>query len=189
MFSQSGDFNYKIMLKKCIKCGKEFKTSHKKNKYCSMKCYNPVLKVEKECEVCGKKFKVYRHLEKTAKFCSSKCYWKSLKGRKLLEETIEKMRKAKIKEWGKYKGNNRWYIKNLKHPNSDCKGYVLRYRLVAEKLLGRYLTLIEVIHHINGKSDDDRPENLYLFADNGKHSSYHIQIRKGIAEKLVSNLI
>lgn len=54
------------------------------------------------------------------------------------------------------------------HPNA-VGGYVLEHRLVCEKELGRYLTKKEVVHHLNDNSEDNRPENLMVFPDNGSH--------------------
>ena len=76
------------------------------------------------------------------------------------------------------------------HPFTDHQGYVREHRLVAEKILGRYLTKKEVIHHINGIKDDNRSENLYLFPNSGRHISYHLLSKnKKIKPILVSNLI
>ena len=51
-------------------------------------------------------------------------------------------------------------------------------KFVAEKALGRFLNTSEVIHHINGIKNDNRPENLYLFATTGEHTAYHHTIDK-----------
>ena len=67
------------------------------------------------------------------------------------------------------------------HPSVYADGYILRSHLVMEKMLGRYLARIEVVHHkgvnyplgsIENKQDDS-PENLQLFPNRGSHTSFH----------------
>lgn len=60
------------------------------------------------------------------------------------------------------------YWKVLVYPDDpmqemrDVKGYVLEHRLVMARSLGRPLRSNESVHHINGKRDDNRIENLQL---------------------------
>lgn len=64
------------------------------------------------------------------------------------------------------------------HPNPGVAGkYVLRYRLVMESVLGRYLRLDEVVHHKNGIPWDDRPENLEVMKQS-EHALGHIEFRE-----------
>ena len=61
----------------------------------------------------------------------------------------------------------------------------LRYRYVAMKCLGRELTKEEIVHHINEDPSDDRPENLYLFPNQGDHMKQHMLKNPPI---LISNI-
>ncbi len=69
-------------------------------------------------------------------------------------------------------------IHNPTHPYAQSKGYVYEHRLVMENHIGRYLKPEEIIHHINGIVDDNRIENLMLFANKAKHNSYE-KLKRG----------
>lgn len=86
---------------------------------------------------------------------------------------------------GKYKSSGRWFLYKPNHPFSNKHGYVIRSRFVTEECLNRYLERNDVIHHINGITIDDRPENLYIFYSILDHSKYHRTDKR----ELKSNLI
>jgi len=170
--------------------------------------------IEVNCLHCKKIFKVFPYMIKCGegKFCSQKCFMQFVKKGYYPNRGFKKGIKYSDKgdfekghiPWNKnkelpqisgknhplWKGgififNNRCRIYSPKHPYRNRHNYVFRYRLVAEKLLGRYLVPIkEVIHHINGNSLDDRPENLYLFSKK-EHDKYESSKIKPI---LTSNL-
>lgn len=55
------------------------------------------------------------------------------------------------------------------HPNANRHGYMRRHRLVMEEKLGRLLERSEVVHHVDGNTLNNAPDNLEVFATNGQH--------------------
>lgn len=63
----------------------------------------------------------------------------------------------------------------------------LEHRLVMARKVGRSLTADEMVHHINGVKDDNRPENLHL-TDWAGHSREHRLIERELAELRTENV-
>ncbi len=94
--------------------------------------------------------------------------------------------KSKIGESNKGKGkgisNNHGYIliSSPNHPNKDAYGYVPEHRLVMEKMIGRYLTQEEIIHHIDGNKSNNKPSNLWVFKNRSDHTKHHEMMRASV---------
>lgn len=168
----------------CQNCKKEFSTYLSKikidrGKFCSRKCFrlSRRKKIIRKCSVCEKEFEIVQSIIKNGggKFCSLKC-----KNKFQLGKNNGNWKGGKVKSI-----DNRWLIYKPEHPFANSGSYIFQSRLITEKCLERYLTRKEVIHHINGNTLDDNPENLYLFASNNKHIKFH---NLKIKPKLVSNL-
>jgi hypothetical protein len=55
------------------------------------------------------------------------------------------------------------------HPFADRHGRVREHRLVAERMIGRYLTPTEVVHHKDDDPGNNDPENLAVYETNAQH--------------------
>lgn len=75
-------------------------------------------------------------------------------------------------------------VKNKTHPRSNRHGYVYEHILVAEKKVGRNIQPNERVHHINCVKDDNRPENLFVCADDREHFLIHGTLNRCVAELL-----
>ena len=124
---------------------------------------------------------------------------KALTGRKRSESHSKNISKSLIGKYGgelngnwrggTYMSQGRWYTLATGHSLKHQNGYIFRSRFVAEQTIGRYLTRQENVHHINFQKDDDRTENLYLFASDAEHTAYHQLVKAGKLEPITeSNL-
>ena len=59
------------------------------------------------------------------------------------------------------------------HHLADSRGYVYEHRLVGEQKLGRRLLPGEIAHHINGRKNDNRPENIHVLPSIAHHLREH----------------
>ena len=99
--------------------------------------------------------------------------------RRTLSKTASYRTGQKNPHWkgGIIKHRGRFYVRMPNHPYAD-RGYISKARAIMEKSLGRLLKSREVIHHINGKKDDDRLENLMLFQTTADHTKFHLNNRR-----------
>jgi len=115
-----------------------------------------------ECEFCKEWFLLPAN-RKDRRYCSRKC-----SGDGFNRDNPDFFKKENNGHWngGKFINKNGYVmIHAIDHPacQGNTRKYVLEHRLVMEKHLGRYLESTETVHHINGKRDDNRLENLELW--------------------------
>lgn len=150
------------MLKICEKCGKEYNTSRKKQKYCSSECRlsSQRKELESTCEVCGKKYhlKPYNQIRSKHKTCSRKC-------RGLLIQKLYRGDNNPNSKGRNYKADGSpVYNPNSVNYDDDIREDKL-YKAVCCEVLG--LTRIRAgksvqIHHRDCDKLNNTPENLVL---------------------------
>jgi len=97
------------------------------------------------------------------RFCSNKCIGQSRKKYLDIPDCLENSERKLDKNLGYVR------IYAPMHREANTWGYVYEHRVIAEQIIGRDLKKDEVVHHINGKRWDNRPENLQVM-DKREHS-------------------
>lgn len=146
---------------------------------------NPNLKsnVKYDCAVCSKHVERYMtpydQKQYPPLYCSRKCAGIAHRG-------------ESHPMWsGGRRVNDQGYVLVYKpdHPHADAKGHMREHRLVMEQHLGRLLLPVEVVHHINGDTSDNRIANLQLFANNAEHKRHDIAFRDRDADGRLTPLV
>lgn len=137
----------------CEWCGQSYTvcpSRNGRNRYCSRQCaYQALTKPRGDCKECGGPIKPTPS-NHDAKFCSRICANRSTSKRRKTTKYRQKTSKGYV------------IVRMPSHPCASKGGYVMEHRLVVEANIGRHLSKDEVVHHINGKKDDNRIENLEL---------------------------
>lgn len=76
------------------------------------------------------------------------------------------------------KGGHYRYCRTIpKHPRANAKGLYPLHRVLMENKLGRLLTSKEIVHHVDGDTSNDRPENLELMT-RSTHAAHHAEVSR-----------
>jgi len=114
-------------------------------------------KVERICQHCGQAFLIYPSKVKMGKgkFCSRACSDKGAIGNRGGDKSPSWKGEKRER-----KGVDGYIFTRAPGHHRALDNYTKRACLVVEKKISRLLLPNEVVHHINRKKDDDRPDNL-----------------------------
>lgn len=145
--------------KPCVGCGTPIERRTKwssrqwqEKRYCCQACQFAAVRIQRPTCGCGCGQRVV------------KLHSRYVKGHKPYDGPIKVFHRVNDRS------GTRWYV------SARGKTKVAWARIVMQDAIGRPLKPQEVVHHINRNPEDDRPENLMLFASNAAHISHHFAI-------------
>lgn len=148
----------------CEQCGTQtYSTPSTPRRFCSKTCQDETQRVDQVsaiCVWCGATFTHQRSIQR--RYCGRDCYEQSRNSTTVGREHNGKPVRRTAEGY--------LVVYEPEHPRAYRHGYVLEHRRVMERALDRLLEPGEVVHHLNGKKWDNRPENLELM-EHGEHSS------------------
>ena len=123
--------------------------------------------VPRICKYCGNPFIGRDRKTQKATYCSRACCF---------HDNITREHQIKAGRLGGLSS-----IKRLR--GTGTKTYVKEYgrhqhRVVMERILGRKLKTIEIVHHIDGNKKNNDPKNLMLLKNQAEHASLHMKLAK-----------
>ena len=143
----------------CEHCGETFqpRDAHdaRTRRFCSRACRYASGRVTRTCEGCGRQFETRRSVDRRA--CSLACAGTVRSGQAN----------------GNYNGGLSTFDGYVICVHRDGRGWTFYHRALMEAHLGRALGPDEIVHHRNGRKDDNRIENLELTT-----RSAHIDIHR-----------
>jgi len=108
--------------------------------------------------------------------------------RKVVHPNVNKGNSCYNWKGGRRQTNNGYtMVRAVTHPFAK-NGYVFEHRLVMEKRLGRYLLPTETVHHKNAIKDDNRLENLEIWAASHGNGSRYDDLSITQIESLIAYL-
>lgn len=167
----------------CLMCGKLTyrKDSEHAAKYCSRNCANLAMvkvPVIKTCKFCHKDFS-RKPSQSVRIYCDQNCY---MKAKCLKYVHLDRLHNGK--QVRRDPDGYLWIYEPDYSPS--VHGWMMEHRWVVGVSVGRKLLRTEHVHHVNGRKDDNRLENLELL-DPSVHSSItgkeiHRRLKINLAE-------
>lgn len=133
----------------CLRCGKKFHPDSANHKFCSLECKRG----SANCEQCDKLFVRGKKDGGRQRFCSRKCFYDNTcpVGGVIQDASGYMLIKTPPG------------TKGVKLASMGRSHWMWEHRYVMQQKIGRPLLKTEKVHHINGKKNDNRPENLELW--------------------------